>query len=387
MLTRLVVENFLCFGERASLKLDRAPVVLLLGENAVGKSSLWKALAGLRNLVLGGSRPGQPLPLSPHLLAPLGPTRIELCVLHDGVLFEYGMAATAQAIQEEWLRTIADGKNAAPMPLFHRQTSAGKTTVEFGNFSSTDQKRLDLVVYGTRPEELFLREGLRRGVREFAPLGVWFRDRLQMILPEAKIAGLGARAIREPDFAAFLSELLRAADTGVDAVTLTREPVADDFFESADEQHELLTALTRFPDAFAETPEGDLIAEKSRMALERVRMHFPLTGAPGRHVALPPSGLSEGTLRLLHLASILYRGPAETLANAPVCFVDDLTRSLSPAWVRAVLERFAQRGAQGAQFIATIHDKALLESSPALAAPAQLLEKGAGGSTIRPYCS
>jgi len=386
MLIRLAVENFLCFGERACLDLGTPPpVTFIVGENGAGKSSLLKALACVRNLALGGSRPGQPLPITPNALLPARPTRIELTVQHEGALWTYGFAATRQQIEEEWLTRNSNGE---PRPLFTRRRQAGKSAaaIELTGFGAEERQRLELVAYGTRPEQLFLNEGLRRGVPGLTPLGVWLRDRLQMILPDAKIVGLSARAAREPGFAAFLGALLARADTGVADVTARREPVGEDMFETEEEKRELVEALTRFPDAFAETPDGELIAEQTGRLVDiyRVQLVFTLADAQGRRAELPVSGLSDGMLRLLHLAPLLYRAPGQGPGSAPVFFLDDLTRGLHPRQVRELVQRFtAAASSDGAQLIATAHDTSALGVELLPRQQTFVMERAAGGVAIR----
>src|SRR5262249_51212400 len=147
--------------------------------------------------------------------------------------------------------------------FFRRKQGSGAAALELGDFSADEKRQLDLVAYGTRPEQLFLNEGLRRGVAGFAPIGAWLRERLQLILPGPKLVGLASRAARGPPFLAFLGELLAESDTGLAQVDVRREAVGPEAFENEAEERELLAALTRFPDAFAETPDGELYAEKS----------------------------------------------------------------------------------------------------------------------------
>ncbi len=395
MLLHLSVENFLCFGERTSLELSTAPaIVLIVGENASGKSSLLKTLACVRNLVLGGSRPGQPLPIVPNLFAPPSPTRIKIKVRHGDTIFAYGLAATSRHIEEEWLTEQSHDAAQAQMLFSRRRTADAPVSVELGALSLDERKRMDLIIYGTRPEQLLLNEGLRRGVRSFAPLGTWLRDRLQMILPEAKLVGLSARAAREPRFAEFLGELLHESGTGVVKVEVQREPVDPSSFGSEEEQRELIAALTSFPDAFAETEDGELIAEKKgpRIEVYRVKLAFTLAAADGRRAPLPSSGLSDGMLRILHLAPLLYgAAPAAPPSQgaAPVFFLDDLGRGLHKTLVKSLLLRFKERGAEGRQLIATAYDAALLSEAEGLVSPSQIyvIERGAHGARIRPQAA
>lgn len=400
MLVRFAVENFLCFSQPVSLDLGSDPIAalapsnaLLVGENGTGKSSLQKALACLRNLTLGGSRPGQPLPVSPSLLAaPASPTRFELAIHHEGALWTYGFTATTERVHSEWLTRQPAGASSA-LPVFAREQLTGTaTSVEFGDFLADERPRRDHLAYGTRPEQLFLNEALRRNVRPLLPLGTWLRDRLQLILPEPKIVGLASRAAREPDFLAFLGELLRESGTGLEAVEVERSHIEPETFESEEEQRELLAALTSFPDAFAETQDGELIAEpvegtnRRMFDLFQLRLRCRLAGSDK---TLPAAELSDGTQRLLHLATVLYQSPERPAGRAPIFFVDDVGRCLHPRLLERLIRRFVDGNArilpelERAQLIATAYDMQLVEAG--LLQPEQvfLLKRGEGGVELR----
>jgi len=385
MLIRFVVENFTALSTRVELSL-RAPAgedagmpgrvalpdgtralgrVLLLGDNAAGKTALLKGLGLLRTLVLAGTRPGQPLPLAPCRLLPgEQPTHLELEVLHDGALWTYSLTASRDLIEAESLRV---GSGPAAVVMFSRQRPSPlipSTTIKLGEGAAGERERLQLVAGGTRAEQPFLSEALRRGSVVLAPLGGWLRERLQLVRAEAKIVGLAARCAREPDFARFLGELLAAAGTGISEVATTHKRVDPDYFETAEEKQQVLAALTGYADGFVQTEDGEIIAERDGrfVDLYQVGLRVLQRGAAGAPVELPLAELSDGVLRLLHLAPVLYRGAAA--APPPVFFVDELDRSLHPRVARQLLARFAEPAAAAGpgfgQLIATTHDSALL---------------------------
>ncbi|HRI55339.1 MAG TPA: ATP-binding protein, partial [Pseudomonadota bacterium] len=349
--------------------------VLLLGDNATGKTALLKGLGLLRTLVLAGTRPGQPLPLAPCRLLPgEQPTHLELEVLHGGALWTYSLTASRELIEAESLRV---GSGAAAVVMFSRQRPSAlipSTTIKLGEGVAGERERLQLVAGGTRAEQPFLGEALRRGSVALQPLGGWLREQLQLVRAEAKIAALAARCAREPDFARFLGELLAAAGTGISEVATTHRRVDPDYFETAEEKQQVLAALTGYADGFVQTEDGEIIAERDGrfVDLYQVGLRVLQRGAAGAPVELPLAELSDGVLRLLHLAPVLYRGGG---AAAPVFFVDELDRSLHPRVTRQLLAQFAQSSESaepaaadpgGAQLIATTHDAALLTAvSPA----------------------
>lgn len=412
MLIRFAAENFLALANRVELAL-RAPAGeeagtpgrvalpdgtralgrgLLVGDNAAGKTTLLKGLGLLRTLVLAGTRPGQPLPLVPCRLLPgEPPTHLELEVLHDGALWTYSLTARRELIEAESLRVATA---TASQLVFSRQRSSPlipSTSIKLGDaVPPGERERLQLFASATRAEQPFLAEALRRGAPAMAPFGGWLRERLQLVRAEAKIVGLAARCAREPEFARFVGELLAAAGTGISEVGVSHQRVDPDYFETAEEKQQVVAALTGYADGFVQTDDGEIIAERDGRFVDlfQVGLRVLQRGPTGAPIELPLAELSDGVLRLLHLAPVLYPGAAA--APPPVFFVDELDRSLHPRVACQLLQRFAAPAAAPAgggglpQLIATTHDAALLAAVPP--AEVRLLTRAAVGpaATARP---
>lgn len=387
MLVRLAIENFLCFGRRAELNLrapfagaatkDQEPpgpsasfrqlpdgsrvprLVLVAGPNGSGKSAVQRALVLLRTLVLAGSRPGKPLPVTPCKLLPAAPTSFELEVYTDGTLYNYALSVTREGVVAERLETNRGG---VPELLFSRTG----TSITLGEVTAEERARLDLLIYGTRPEQPFLAEAVRRKAEFAAPLASWLRESLQLIRPEAKVVGLAARAAHDPEYATFLGEQLDLALSGdsgrrVTATSVVRESVPLDAFGSEDEQKEVLAALTGYADGFVQTPEGEVIAEQDGRFVElyRVALRFQLESPQGQQAELELGELHDGALRLLHLSPILYGVQRPGQGRAPAVYVvDEFLRSFHPELGADVLRRY-QLGDDGGQLLVMAFDTAL----------------------------
>jgi hypothetical protein len=393
MLIRFAVENFLPVSAEARLDLRCAATVpgalalpdgthalgraLLIGGNATGKTALLKALGQLRSLVLAGTRPGQPLQLSPCRFLPAEqPTRFAITLLHDGALWTYELAATRELIESESLhRTVAAAPGEAQghreVYFTRRQKSPliPATTIQLGAAAAGERERLQLWAQATRGEQPFLCEALRRGSQLLLPPGLWLRERMQLVRAEAKIVGLAARCAREPAFARFVAELLQDAGAAVSEVGTTRARVDPDYFETPEEKQEVVAALTGYADGFVQTSDGEIIAEQDGRLVDlyMVRLRIRERGPAGGLVDVPVGELSDGLLRLLHLAPLLY-GPGGSAAP-PVYFIDEVDRSLHPRVVRRLLDRFAGGSPAAAvgphgrvQLIATTHDAAQLDA-------------------------
>lgn len=359
MLVRFSVENYLCFGPRTVLDLCQpsigggsggapARIALVHGAPASGKSALLRAFGLLRTLTLAGPRP--PLPLLPNRFYGDRPSRFELEVQLQAARFHYVLSLTPSQILDESLHITSrpEGSSGEPTTrlVFERKSAApGRPPViELGDVAGQDAGRLRLVAQSTRPEQPILHEGLRRGLPLFVPLGVWLRDRLQLLLPEAKLVGLAARGARDPGFLDFLSDYLAVARLGIRRLGVERQPLPAGYFQSPEEQEEVTAELTRFADSFAETPEGELIAQPASdgpfVDIERVRLTQTVLGPDGAEAELSAEELPQTARRLLHLSPLFYA--AATAPTPPPCaIIDDLGHSLTPSLLRSLLSRFA----------------------------------------------
>lgn len=381
MLLRFSVENHLCFGPPVCLDLcpkgsktatensDNKPpgpsslsgpsdpiepvgsnspprIVLISGPAASGKSALLRSMGLLRNLVLAGPR--APLAVLPQRFYPAGPTRLSIDVQIEAAVFSYALVLSPQQILEESLRITPAARDPAvsTRTLFSRRAGdpGRPPIVEAIDLPASEQGRLRLLAQSTRAEQPLVNEGLRRGLPLFVPFGVWLRDHLQLLLPEAKFVGLAARAARDPALLDFLGDYLSIADLGIRSLSVVREPVPSGYFQNQEELDEVTTELTRFPDSFAETPEGELIAQPAKngpfVDIERVRLLQTLAGPDGRTAELAIDELPETGRRLLHLSPLFYSAGAAG-PPAPCALIDDVGHSLSPRLLSALLSRFA----------------------------------------------
>ncbi len=131
MLVQFSVQNYKSFRDEAKLSLvasgyDKDPLTeanliegeltgpvrllrtaAIYGANAAGKSKLVEAMHVMRLFILrSAASTGQKIPVVPFRLNPdteQAPSEFELVFLHEGDLFRYGFAATADHVVAEWL--------------------------------------------------------------------------------------------------------------------------------------------------------------------------------------------------------------------------------------------------------------------------------------------
>ena len=238
MLIRFSVENYLCFGSPVVLDLEgdrgvqrrpRSPAHRS-DHRRTGEPASRRCCAPLACCTLTLAGPRRPADPANRFYGDR-PTRLELVVELDAARFHYALSLTPSEILDEaciWKRaTRAPTGEAQRRMIFerHRSGPGRPPVIELGEGLEGDAGRLRLVAQSTRPEQPILHEGLRRGLPLFVPLGIWLRDRLQLLLPEAKLVGLAARGARDPGFLEFLSEYLAVARLGIRRVGIERQPL------------------------------------------------------------------------------------------------------------------------------------------------------------------
>jgi len=416
MLLQFAVENFRSFRNEALLNLIPAkkareqkehiltdevgrtvqavPAAAIYGANASGKSNLVAAIDFARELVVGGTKGEQSIPVHPFRLDPntrSKPSRFEFVVKHDGVLYTYGFLVSAQRIEEEWLFAVF---NKQEVRLFERVTRDSVAEIEFGPQAADtkeDRQVLDLVARTTRPNQLFLTEANERNVEKLKPLMRWFLDHLQIITPESQFQYLELRAHTDEEFIHAIGEFLHRADTGIDEVAAVREEFDPD------------KVLPGMPDEVRQKFLGDLntgdhrailihdgrkfctVARDAQFGEDPVLLSLKMRhrAADGSVVDFDPEDESDGTLRLMHLVPLLL----DLKSNEKVYVVDELDRSMHPLLCRLFVQTFIEqtiKGGSKGQLVLTTHEPELLDQKLLRRDEVWFVEKAStGGSVLR----
>ncbi|HNO67560.1 MAG TPA: AAA family ATPase [Pseudomonadota bacterium] len=358
MLVRFAVENFLSFGPRWQLDLRAPegtesaplgpilpdgfrvlPLALIVGDAATGKSNLLKALAQLRQLALHGQKPGQraSLPVCRLASPPRSDVAFAIEVFAQDALYRYELALRPEQVDAESLSVCVRGE---PEQLVFRRERKNPilqlTDVKVGPGARSERGLWESLAVHLGAEQPLFAAALAEGSQVAAPFGAWLSEQLQLIRPEPRVTGLSARAAHHPAFAEKLAELLRGSGLPVTHVAARKTPIGPDYFENEEEQRQVVSALLGYPDAFVQTPDGELIAEREGnfVDLFLTSLQVGLRGPSGRESDFSPSELSETALRLLHLSPLAIP-PGQS--QPPVFFVDDLGRGLAVDTVNRLL--------------------------------------------------
>lgn len=327
------------------------PVAGIYGANASGKSNLLTAITVMKKFVvqsatemnLGDRIPGMvPFRLDPELRDE--PCRFEIAVVVDGTYFEYGFAATPEAVHSEHLKVRKRGGRLVERFRRTLDPETGKVDWAFRGLKKKDEAVLQ---ERTRDNGLVLSRAAELNLPEFGELYLWFRQRLWPVdLSENPLPltwRTAGRAMEDESFREEVLRMVRDADLGIAGLRVTDEPLlrSDAMPEYVRSAFEKMLAEHRVPlNAFA------------------VRTtHFDTTGKPVEFSLKEDE--SNGTLRFFAIA-----GPVlEVLSLGATLVVDELECSMHPLLTRKLVQMFLDPNLneRGAQLIFSTHDTSLLD--------------------------
>lgn len=410
MLLRLVVCNFLSFGEEVEFNMfpynklrnkrehiyqstgvEVLKTAVLYGANGSGKSNFVKAMDFLHNLLTEGSIYQAELPTFFYKLtaeAQQQPTSLQLEFIKDDKVLEYGISfSRRKGIEREYLCLNAEAGVEKEEVLFDRKRSAeGHTELRLTErYLQSERDRLVVDIYA--------KEVLKKG-RPFLHLAKdktsypdiqqayqWFKEQLYIIHPEAKYADLAVMLSRNESFLRFTNHIITRLDTGI-AEVRCEEMDADAFFGEDDQalkdeiamylDKEEQERMVRFDGGAAvvyRDEKGDLMVNKI------TTQH---RGKGNANYSFEFKEESDGTLRIFDLLpaiDLLFRAPA-------VFFIDEIGRSLHPSLLRELLKLFLEHTATQGQLIFTTHESQLLDLNLFRTDEIWFIEKNEEGASV-----
>ena len=333
------------------------PAAGIFGANASGKTTILRAMADMRNLVLTsfvqGSR-GTPIPRERFLLASASqerPTRFEVDLILEGVRWVYGFEVNDELVLEEYAYHWPHGRQAL---VFQRDGDS----VDFGSrFKAADRALENLL----RDNSLLLSVAGTTDNDQLASLFDWFKVNLRLFdLSNRQLNNnITGDMYKKADYTERIIDMLQAADLGISDLSITdsnatipNEDIKDDRFgEAVEHLSELVRLLQDLKDDYDLTNEWDLSLKELRL------IH---TGADSK-VPFHQKDESQGTLVWFSLI-----GPVlKVLEEGVVILIDELDASLHPQLVEQVIKMFQnpQINRRDAQLIFNSHDGKILEDS------------------------
>ena len=354
------------------------PAAGIFGANASGKSTLLKAMADLRSLVVESFQAQadpvefrripywryEPFGLVPRPLPPeevqtphdvdvlknfVRPTRYEVDLIVHGVRWQYGLEVNRSAVVGEHAYHYPNGRQAL---VFRRERSladgpdaAGDDIVFGPPFRKVGQNLRQFV----RPTVPLLSVAGAAAFEPLAELFAWFQKNLYLnerADREERVVRTVELLEQQQDRERVLA-LLRAADLGI--VDAVRDPVDPEFQERAREARRVWLGVVSGPDG--EDAEEHPLDDSIQL----------IHSGPWGNVELSRLDESMGTLVWVGLI-----GPVlDALARGSVLLVDELDASLHPHLVRDVVWLFQspRTNPSAAQLIFNAHDVTLLGDS------------------------
>lgn len=365
MLIEFSVSNFRSIRERQTLSLvagkgdelratnvieanalatpDLLRSAVIYGPNAAGKSNLILALRFIHDLVVNsaqGSQEGDEIDVSPFLMdegdAAAAPSGFELIFVEKGVRYQYGVTLTRQRVVSEWLIAYPKG---SPQTWFERDANS-EDGWKFGpNFKG--QRKL--WQEATRDNALFLSTAVQLKSEQLMPVFEWFRNRLRIINPYARISPKFSILECERDAAVRLQivDFLKSADLGIDGVKIHRRKFDASMLPKAMPEPEKQRAL------------------KNMENQEFMDVHLVHATPGGAEVVLAIRDESGGTQKLFDLSGPLL----DVMRNGWVLVIDELDTSFHPVLMRRLVQMFHDPAINQheAQLIFSTHDTSILD--------------------------
>lgn len=340
----------------------------LYGANASGKSNLIKALEMAGRFVANSATKmnlGDKIPVEPFMLrasARNEPSRFEFSLLIDGDRFEYGFAATADRVHEEWIIGYKRNKEQVWLDRTYDTGSA----MDKWKFAGPLELAAAELQARTRANGLALARAAELNFGAVVPLYLWFKNRLRVFSTEfgSPPPGVGAMSYtlalfrEEESFREFAKRLVADADTGIvdlavrvlkgDEVKLPQELPA--------ELREKILKTGSFVDWSAE--------HRNHLTRETARFDS--------------DGESTGTQALLGFSGPFW----DSIRNRYTLVIDEIEASMHPHLVRRLVSLFQGEAiASHAQLLFATHDSTLLDLSLLRRDQVWLMEKGPTGAT------
>lgn len=391
MLVQFSVQNYKSFRDEAKLSLvasgyDKDPLTeanliagdltgpvrllrtaAIYGANAAGKSKLVEAMHVMRLFILrSAASTGQKIPVVPFRLNPdtdKAPSEFELVFLHEGDLFRYGFAATADHVVAEWLfyRPDLARPKTKEIEIFYRD---GQTfdAVHPRQFKIGARLIKDGMI---RPDALLLSVAAQfNEVLAQRVFGWLARFNIISGLQEEGYEGFTVSKVMHPTGKGAIMGFLREADLGITDVRVRAIEHESDLPGNlpADLRERFTATLT----------EKDGVIFGGAKAIHRV---YDSSGNRTGVLEFDMEDESSGTQKYFALSGPIL----ETLQQGDVLVIDELESKLHPNLVQKIVGLFHSpvTNPRHAQLIFNTHDSNLMtaESPSSVGAATPLLRR------------
>jgi len=351
MLIRFTVKNFKSFWDEQSLSMvkgreSRLPHhinadetggfktlrgAVLYGSNASGKSNLIEAIRYAQNFIVHNHKGNTDLQFRLDAEALKSPSSFDFEFKIDNKAFSYGFESKGKEVVREWLYEI--DSSGQDRRIFERFPKTGdKADIKFGERikkeikltkDTKDWNDIEAIARTTPDDTLFLYDSKKRNLKFFLKQFKWFEKKLRILSPES----IEPFFTEDDAFIAFLTKVLKAADTGISEVRLQKE---DDFSKikiPPEIKERIRKDLKNGGFVFIANSVGlRLVIKKDDNNLCVNRLVTVHKTKSGDEIEFDLKDESDGTRRLIDVAPAFF----SCNASDRVLIIDELDRSLHP---------------------------------------------------------
>ena len=399
MLIRFFIENFLSFNEQSEFSMIKGRArkysnhviksnnqlsvlksAVLYGANASGKTNFVRALDFVKNFVVKGKQPEEPILIEKFKFDKKSlerPSCFQIEIYLENQFYLYGFQVDYERVVEEWLYEIKGKKEVL---LFSRKAQKNEESkLSLGDslkLSKRDKQFIEFVGKGTPSNQLFLTESNHRNVKYFTKPYEWFRDVLQIIFPYSKYDGIEFFFEEQSKIKDLILKIIKYFDVGISDIILEKFKVEQDFKDIPEEVISVLKKGLKRNDMkmilssprkdrymILSSPRKDrYIVSKDKnedLIAQRLISKHKMKESD-EYATLKLGEESEGTQRIMDLLPILI----SFLPVGNVFVIDEIERSLHPLLVKRFINLFLSPRFGGnlkQQLITTTHESNLLD--------------------------
>lgn len=333
-----IIDDQNVFDADKGLKLLKSAVIY--GANASGKSNLIKAMATLRNIVLGSAseaRASAPVPVESFKLnteTERQPSEFEITFLCDGRRFRYGFVSDREKIHNEWLYHVPNKREAR---LFERENQEFVISDKFREGRGLEGK--------TRENALFLSVVSQFNGSVSRSIIEWFEKLgISEGINDWTFQSFTIERMKDEKWRLRILDFIKSIDVGITNINVDKKDNVKDLDLPENMPSELKTIL-----------ENNLLH-----SIQTVHKKFDNSGEAVSEESFDIlRNESAGTQKAVFLAGPLF----EALKSAKVLVIDELDARLHPMITESILGLFNSRqtNPNNAQLIFASHDVSLLD--------------------------
>lgn len=361
------------------------------GPNASGKTTFIESIYFARNYIVESQKSEKRTGV-PQFKGDIddlhGMSLFQFVFYLDENIYEYGFSLTVDRVAEEWLMIHT---NKGFVPMFTRATnSEGITDIDieskFAAKNSSDRQLAEILkrsINEKQKNQLFLYKLKENGIKKAEKIVDWFKQ-IQPIFPQSKIKALPIRIKRDEDFRDFLSNSLRALDTGVNNISAAHKEIdLEEFAEKLNLKKELIEDIESKKNGVINLGGKYYIffEKDNTTSIWQLEFEHKLNN---KTTNFNIEDESDGTQRLLDLLPILFR---ISKGGCGIYFIDELDRSLHTKLSKYILKYFIENSQSPlSQIIFTVHDVNLINLDEFSKDEIWFIEKRNSGETfLRPF--